>query len=106
MQICYVGRGGLTKAATQLWCAVVLWSNQFDAAAEVEDAGWRRRRQGSGLLGRREEEDKDEGAGWKNEKNDPLSLFIRRWIKGMRGNRGGRKMIMWLHERLNFREVH
>jgi hypothetical protein len=27
----------------------------------------------------------------KSEKEDPLSLFIRRWINGMRGNRGGRK---------------
>jgi len=29
----------------------------------------------------------------KCEKKDPLSLFIRMWIDGMRGNRGGQKKL-------------
>ena len=56
--------------------------------AGVEDAGGRRWRRSSCLLRRRKEEDEDKGQG-KSEKKDPLSLFIRKWIDGMRGNRGG-----------------
>ena len=39
----------------------------------------------------RREEEKEAKAEVKSEEEDPLSLFIRRWIKGMRRNRGGRK---------------
>ena len=60
-----------------------------------------RARERVGVARRKTKTRRQEGK-WKG----PLSLFIRRWIKGMHGNRGGRKMIMWLHGRLDFWEVH
>ena len=58
------------------------------------------------LWSRKKEEDAE--ARVKNEKKDPPppSLFIRQWINGMRRNPGDRKVIMWLHGCLDFREVH
>ena len=41
------------------------------------------------VLERREKEDEDTREGVESGKEDPLPLFIREWIDGMRGNRGG-----------------
>ena len=55
--------------------------------------------------GRREEEEEDARTGVKSEKEDPLLLFIKEWIDGMRGNRGGQKMDMRQHRWLDFQEL-
>ena len=43
------------------------------------------------MLERREKEEEDARAGVESGKEDPLSLFIREWIDGMRENQGDRK---------------
>ena len=87
--------------------ATKLWSIQGDAAAgvgAVEEG--RRRWRSSGRVGVERKEEEEAAAGGKSENRGTLYLFIRQWIDGMGGNRGGQKMIMWLCERLDFREVH
>ena len=81
------GEGALTGNEEQRWRAGVLRSDQVDAAAWV-DAAVGDRGGGARVLVRRCEGGRRRRKRGENDK-DPLPLFIRGWIQGMRGNRGG-----------------